>query len=205
MCYYFFSDGQWLQELSTDELYAPWVQQLDAFEGQHYVNGFDHPQVYILTNDPDKPIAKMGWGLLPHWANKNFIRKSTLNAMVETLDEKPSYRSNVRNHCLIPAACFVDWQWLDPKGKVKQKWKIWEKGEDWFTFAGIYSTWTNPDTGEIVPTFTMITREAEGIMREIHNSKLRMPMIVPRSERDLWLAGELEIATHPELEAEKVE
>ncbi|WP_026970242.1 hypothetical protein [Algoriphagus terrigena] len=79
-----FSDRQWLQELSSDELYAPWVQQLDAFEGQHYVNGFAHPQVYILTNDPDKPIAKMGWGLLPHWANKNFIQKSTLNAMVET-------------------------------------------------------------------------------------------------------------------------
>jgi hypothetical protein len=32
-----------------------------------------------------------------------------------------------------------------------------------------------------------------------------MPMIVSKSERDAWLAGELDVATPPELEAETAE
>jgi putative SOS response-associated peptidase YedK len=58
------------------------------------------------------------------------------------------------------------------------------------------------DRREIIPAFTIITREAEGIMRDIHNTKLRMPMIVPKSERDAWFAEELVLASAPELEAE---
>ncbi len=59
MCFYFFSDGQWLAELSTDELYSPWVEQMDAFEGQHYNVGFAHPKLYELSNDPEHPIIQM--------------------------------------------------------------------------------------------------------------------------------------------------
>ncbi|GAB3219265.1 SOS response-associated peptidase [Algoriphagus aestuariicola] len=205
MCFYFFSDDKWLADLSTDELYGPWVKQLDAFEGEHYNIGFAHPRLDVLTNDFEKPIAKMEWGLLPHWSKDKSFQKNTLNARLETLEEKPSFRSYTGNRCLIPAESFVEWQWLDPKGKTKQKYRIREKGEPWFTFAGIYSNWTDPDTGEIIPTFSIVTREAEGIMREIHNTKLRMPMLVSRTERDLWLAGELDVATPPELEAEKAE
>jgi putative SOS response-associated peptidase YedK len=47
-----------------------------------------------------------------------------------------------------------------------------------------------------------LSREAEGIMRDIHNTKLRMAMILPKSERDAWLAEELVVASAPELEAE---
>jgi putative SOS response-associated peptidase YedK len=204
MCFFFYSDSKWLKDLTTDELYAPYVEQLDAFPGEHYNIGFSYPRMNVLSDDPERPIVEMEWGLLPSWAKDKSFQKNTLNARIETLEEKPSFRSYVNNRCLIPAESFVEWQWLDPKGKKKQKYRIRVKGEPWFTFAGIYSKWADPETGELIPTFSIVTREAEGIMQEIHNNKLRMPMIVSPHERDAWLAGELDIATPPELEAEMV-
>jgi putative SOS response-associated peptidase YedK len=205
MCYSFYSSNKWLKDLSVDELYAPSVEQINLFPDEEYNVGFVFPRLQVLTNNAEKPIQEMEWGLLPSWTRDRTLQKNTLNARLETLKEKASFRSYVNNRCLIPADSFVEWQWLDPKGKVKQKYRIRVKGEPWFTFAGIYSNWADPEIGEIIPTFTIITREAEGIMREIHNTKLRMPMIVSRSERDAWLACELDVATPPELEAEKIE
>lgn len=206
MCFFFFYDGQWLKDVSTDELYAPYAKavQVDFWGKPNYLNGFAHPKLPIMSDDPKQPIQEMEWGLLPHWAKDKKFQKNTLNARIETLEEKPSFRSYTGNRCLIPAESFVEWQWLDPKGKQKQKYRIRVKDENWFSFAGLYSVWTDPVTDEEIPTFTIITREAEGIMREIHNNKMRMPMIVNPEERDLWLAGEIDVAQAPELEADPV-
>lgn len=119
MCFYFFSDGVWLKDLSTDELYAPWVKQLDAFEGRHYDIVFSHPKLNVLTNDPEQPIAKMEWGLMPSGSKDKSFQKNTLDARLETLEKKPSFRSYLKNRCLIPAESFVEWRWLNPKGKAK--------------------------------------------------------------------------------------
>lgn len=166
-------------------------------------NGFEHPLAPVITNLHPDHIQMFTWGLLPHWAKDRNFPANTLNARVESLLEKPSYRDSVGNRCLIPATSFTEWQWLDPKGKKKQKWQIWEQGSKIFCFAGLYSIWTDPATGEELPTYTIIMREAEGIMREIHNSALRMPMVVPPSEYNTWLDGSLALATPPELEARK--
>jgi putative SOS response-associated peptidase YedK len=83
---------------------------------------------------------------------------------------------------------FYEWQWLDPKGKAKQQYLITRKDGEPFALAGLWSQWVNP-AGSTVNSYTIITTEARGIMREIHNSKLRMPVILqPDCERD-WLAG----------------
>jgi putative SOS response-associated peptidase YedK len=66
----------------------------------------------------------MEWGLLPTWARDRTFQKNTLNAKLEALEEKASFRSCVHKRCLIPAESFVEWQWLDPKGKVKQNYRI---------------------------------------------------------------------------------
>ena len=118
--------------------------------------------------------------------------------------EKPSFRSYTENRCIILATGFYEWKWLDPKGKQKQKHRIWRKGAGYFAFAGLYSHWLDKSTGELIPTFTIITREAQGIMREIHNTKLRMPVVLLPEEEKLWLSGEIEIPSAPELEAEKI-
>lgn len=73
---------------------------------------------------------------------------------------------------------FFEWQWQDPMGKKKQKYKIAIGQEELFMFAGLWDTWLDVATGELVYTFAVVTTEAQGIMRQIHNTKLRMPLVL---------------------------
>lgn len=152
-------------------------------------NGFSHPQMTVITNEATKTTVLHHWGLIPHWAKDNSIRKYTLNAKVETLDQKPSFRSAKR--CLVLTDGFYEWQWQDSKGKKKQKHLITLTDDGLFAFAGLYDTWVDRRTGEIVNSFAIVTTAAQGIMQEIHNSKLRMPYTLTPNTEVSWLAGDL--------------
>jgi putative SOS response-associated peptidase YedK len=59
------------------------------------------------------------WGLIPNWAKDDSIRKNTLNAKIETIHEKPSFRDVIQHRCLVLIDGFYEWKWLDEKGKHK--------------------------------------------------------------------------------------
>ena len=165
----------------------------------HY-NGFTHPQTPVITNLHPHLIQLFNWGLIPSWSKDKDIQKFTLNAKIETITEKPSFRGNVKNRCLIIADGFFEWQWLDPKGKQKQQYFISLPGEEPFAMAGIYSAWTDKETGEILHTYSIITTEADSFMAEIHNSKKRMPLVLTPANEKLWLQGNnIEEFTNPEI------
>ena len=83
------------------------------------VSGFLHPLLPIQKSQEDK-ITWVSWGLIPAWADQEDIRQHTLNARIETLGEKPSFRDVQHNRCLVLVEGFYECQWLDPKGKRKQ-------------------------------------------------------------------------------------
>lgn len=140
-------------------------------------NGLQHPDTPVITNLEPQSIQLFQWGLIPFWAKDKSIQKNTLNARLETLHEKPSFRKSMQNRCLILADGFFEWQWLDTKGKQKQKYLITLPDESLFAFAGLYNTWVDKETGEIVKTYTIITTAANELMSRIHNTKKRMPVI----------------------------
>ena len=150
-------------------------------------NGFAHPQLPVITAQSPEKIQFYEWGLLPSWAKDKKFQASTLNARFESLHEKPSFRNILNNRCIIPAEAFVEWQWVDPKGKEKIKYLLKIDKNPIFAFAGLWSEWSEPTTGKLFPTFTIITTEANELMARIHNTKKRMPIILlPESEQD-WL------------------
>ncbi|MFM7327808.1 MAG: SOS response-associated peptidase family protein, partial [Bacteroidota bacterium] len=56
-----------------------------------------------------------------------------------------------------------------------------------FSLAGIWSEWEDPQTGSTIGTYSVLTTRANPLMEKIHNSKKRMPVILPAAyERD-WL------------------
>lgn len=153
-------------------------------------NAFEFPQIPVITNKNPNTIQLFNWGLIPKWANNRDIRKNTLNARIETLSEKPSFRSSITKRCLIPADGFYEWQWLDAQGKQKQKYDITLPNGELFAFAGLWSEWIDTTSGEIVHSCTIITTQANELMSEIHNTKKRMPVILqPNFEND-WLQGQ---------------
>lgn len=151
--------------------------------------GFEHPLTPVIKNTNPNVIQPCEWGLIPFWAKDKSIQNSTLNARIETLTLKPSFKAVVKNRCLVLTDGFYEWQWLDPKGKQKQPFEITLPNNMLFAFAGIYSNWTDKATGEIISTFSIVTTEAMGIMAKIHNSKKRMPVILTSQTGDEWLNG----------------
>lgn len=166
------------------------MPESNLFESSDAINGFAFPRTPVVTNKDRDTIKLFQWGLIPFWSKDKNIQKHTLNARVETLHEKPAFRSVYQNRCIIAADGFYEWQWLDDKGKKKQKHLIHIANNDIFTFAGIYSEWVDTETGELIPTYSIVTTEALGIMESIHNSKHRMPIILNPETEQTWLDGE---------------
>jgi len=180
----------------------------DKYKPQLEINGFSFKLNPVILDEDRGHITMANWGLIPFWAKDDKIKKMTLNARIETADQKPAYRGVVKNRCLILADGYYEWQWLDPKGKEKQKYLIMPKDQEVFGFAGFYSDWTNPETNEKITSYTIATTEANELMSEIHNNKKRMPIIIKEKDRNEWLNGkELAQFSFPydvSLEAEKV-
>ena len=153
-------------------------------------NGFQFPQTPVITNKEPNTIQLFQWGLIPFWAKDDSIKKFTLNARIETIAEKPAFKNSINNRCLILADGFFEWQWLDEKGKRKQKYLISLPDNEPFAFAGLWSGWTDKQTGEVIHSYSILTTEANELMSKIHNSKKRMPVIVAKENEQFWLGGE---------------
>lgn len=179
------------QSKSAQELQNRFNAKFDneALFTPNIYNGFQHPKTPVITDKKPDTIQFYNWGLIPFWAKDDSMRKNTLNARIETIHEKAPFRNSVNNRCLILADGFYEWQWLDEKGKQKQKYELALPGNELFAFAGIYSEWTDKSTGEIVNTYTILTTEANELMSKIHNTKKRMPVIVAADNELSWLNG----------------
>ncbi|SDL71834.1 Putative SOS response-associated peptidase YedK [Salinimicrobium catena] len=167
---------------------APFIEP-EAYTPQEEINAFDFSTTPVITDVNPGEIELFHWGLIPHWAKDDKIRKMTLNAKIETAEKKPAFRNAVTNRCLIIADGYYEWQWLDPKGKSKQKHLLEVQDQEIFTFAGIYSSWRNPDTDELINSYSILTTEANELMSEIHNNKKRMPVILHKQDQAKWISG----------------
>lgn len=111
------------------------------------------------------------------------------NARAETLFEKWPWRMLwSHNRCIIPVTGFFEPHRL-PDGKAQYYYTTLKEREI-FSIAGLWDEWTNPQTGEKVLSFVLITTEANAMMRKIHNggsNPFRMPKILTSEQERLWL------------------
>lgn len=136
----------------------------------------------VSEHDGSRVLRLMRWGLIPGWAKDPSIGARMINARSETLAEKPAFRNAFkRRRCLIVADGFYEWQ-KQPGGKVPMF--ITLKDRQPFGFAGLYETWTEPESGASVITCTIVTGPANALIAPIHD---RMPIILPLDAYDLWL------------------
>lgn len=164
------------------------------YQPKDIINGFEFPLLPVLKSDSPEVFEFLNWGLIPHWAKTEDIRKHTLNAKLETLNEVASFREITAQRCVLPVTGFYEWKWLDSRGKRKEKYRIGLNDTAVFGLAGLYSSWENPKSGETVNSFSLLTTSANEIMAEIHNIKKRMPLIMDATQAKLWLKqGKVEL------------
>jgi len=165
----------------------------DKWQRYYHENGFDHNLSPVLVNNGSIDYGNMSWGLIP-WYTKSMeeavmISNKTLNCISEEMFDKPSFRDSLKDgkRCLIPMTGFFEWKWQDSKGKEKTPHYIFLKSQKLFSVAGIWSSWKNKGDDTIAYTYSVLTTKANKLMEEIHNSKKRMPVIIPREFEKDWL------------------
>ena len=163
----------------------------------------EHPIIYKNRDDQALHLRKMQWGCIPFYINdlKKFSKQRTtmINARSERiLADQKSYWHKIRNRrCLIPLNGIYEHRAI--KGwKNKVPYFVQVKDQHLFFLPGLYSVANIPDieTGELIPTwtYTLITRPANDLMKQIHNSgdnKWRMPLFLPFDLSQRWIMEDL--------------
>ena len=121
------------------------------------------------------------WGLWPSWVRDPANFTQIINARIETVLEKPSFRSAVRHRrWLVPASGFFEWK---RDQKPPQPWFASPASGEPVALAALGETWTGPD-GECVDTLALMTQPAVGALAEIHH---RQPVAVRPEDFAAWL------------------
>lgn len=165
------------------------INALNDYEPMEVCSAFEYPKTPIITNEAPTKVQLYNWGLIPSWSDDNSIRNYTLNARIETLAEKKSFKDVIQNRCLIVANGFYEWQWRNKTGSKKEKYLITLPDQELFAFAGIYTQWINFNN-EVINSYAIVTTQANELMSEIHNTKQRMPVILKKQDEQNWLQGE---------------
>ena len=135
--------------LEVENRFKATIEKKEILKPAMDINGFDFGINPVITDENPNLIKHFNWGLIPSWSKDEDIKKRTLNARIETIEEKPSFKNSINKRCLVIANGFYEWQWQDSKGKNKIKYEIGIGNEDLFAFAGIYSQWINQSTGDV--------------------------------------------------------
>lgn len=135
----------------------------------------------VIANNKKDNIQMFRWGLIPYWAKDISISNKLINARAETISEKPSFKNSFKSkRCVIPSDGYFEWR---KEGKLKQPYRIIRKDRNLILFAGIWDSWKD-NNGNIVNSFSIITREANKTLHHIHE---RMPVTIDLEQIEDWL------------------
>ena len=139
------------------------------------------------------------WGLIPSWSNTPTLKYATQNCRSEEAGAKPTFRDAWRQgqRCIIPALSFDE--------------PCWETGKNvWWRFrradglpwglAGLWNTWVDRTTGEVIESYTLLTVNADDhpIMSRMHKPDPKLPpdqqdkrsvVAIEQSDVERWVHG----------------
>lgn len=152
------------------------------------------------------------FGMIAPWAKDTKWSRHTYNARAETVATKPSFRDAWRSEqfgvVLADSFCEPNYE----SGRAV-RWQIKAADGEPFGIASLWQRWTDPSSGIVVVSFTMLTINADGhpVMGRFHrpDDEKRTPLILPQAAIDGWLTATtqsaleaLNLATLPELVCE---
>ncbi|MGA4668590.1 SOS response-associated peptidase [Propionibacteriaceae bacterium Y1923] len=150
-----------------------------------------------------RKLVGLRWGLVPSWAKDPGGAARLINARLETVAEKPSFRKAWQSRrCLVPADGYYEWYASPtaPKGTRKEPFYIHPTGSGapagqagattpLMVMAGLYEFWRDPTKPKGGPqawlsSCCILTTNATDDLGMIHD---RMPVQVLPEHWDAWL------------------
>jgi putative SOS response-associated peptidase YedK len=155
-------------------------------------------EALVITADNARKAQLFRFGMTPSWAKKpmylfnaraegdyNMENDPNYNGAVGIIN-KPSFRKPVRSQrCLVPADAFIEGTTSE---KLDKPYLIYLRERKPFALAGIWDTWGDPATGEIIHSFAIITTVANELLQKVPHH--RSPVILEKSMEQKWLFGE---------------
>lgn len=154
-------------------------------------------EIYIIKEKGEKrgglspQLATASWGMIAPWqkslADARGSQSHAINARSESIHEKPTFRDAFRRtRCLIPVTGYYEWATALGDYPPKQPFYITSESGAPLSIAGIWSSWIS-ETGVLIESASIITREAVGQLVDIHS---RMPVMMGREKWGAWLDSE---------------
>jgi len=123
------------------------------------------PIIKAYTNG--KTLENYDWGLVPSWAKNKKDFRPLINARLETLMEKVSFKNLIQtSRCLVVADGYYEWK---RENKEKTPYYFTRSDRSIIFFAAIYQN----------NQFCIITCEATDNVKEIHH---RVPLILNKEQ-----------------------
>lgn len=201
--------SEYFPDLVHDDQISLNLEAATHIIGHAYGN---HPIIFKdVKGDGKLHTRLMEWGCIPYYVHdeKAFLKQRTsmLNARSERiLEDTKSFWYKIKNRrCLIPVSGIYEHREI-AGWKKKVPYLVTLKDQSTFFLPGLYSVAELADTatGELIKryTFTILTRAANAVMQQIHNSgdnKGRMPLFLPFELSKKWVIEDLDIETYKSL------
>jgi len=150
---------------------------------KEFVKPMDYMPI-LINHQQSIKILTARWGLVPFWAKDDSFSTKTINARLESIHEKPSFKyAYQQRRCLIPSTGFYE---RDKSKKLLyfdlEVNQTLHKASSFKSLAGIYEIWGKNK----LTTFSIITQPANQKMKYFHD---RMPLILEQEAATQWLYG----------------
>ena len=145
--------------------------------GTHYLKLFEWGVIADYMNTPEKVKKSRAW---------------MCNARSDKILDKKSYWYRIRkNRCLMPVTGIYEHRAITG-WKTKVPYHVNLKNEKLFFLPALYNyaPLVNKETGELLGTFSVVTRQANSLMQKIHNADPddpRMPLFLPFEKAVRWI------------------
>jgi putative SOS response-associated peptidase YedK len=171
---------QYLTTINTDWVKTHFGLDLPASVAHDVFPTYPGTIILKSHNTGRTAIGPARFGLIPSWAKDEDFGRKTYNARSETINEKPSYKHawSKRHYALALAEAFYEPCY--ESGKAVRT-KIQQVNCEPMAIASIWDTWTEPETGELIVSFSMLTIEASKhpVMNRCHKPEDEKRTVVP--------------------------
>lgn len=154
---------------------------------------FEKDQDGAPLGEISRELHAARWGLVPRWSKSPSEGAPLINARIETVLEKPSFRDSIaRRRCLIPASGYYEWVVGADGGK--QPYYVNAGDDGMFGFAGIFEWWADPtkpsgDPARWLLSTTILTKPSAPELAHIHE---RNPVFLSANSAASWLDSSIE-------------
>ena len=125
-------------------------------------------------------VRSMRWGLIPTWSKNELYGSKMINARIETVTTKPSFKNLIpKNRCIVLSDGYYEWKQI---GDRKVPFFIQKKGGGLMFFAGLWTFWSM--SSKRIFTYTILTTKAQKGISAIHD---RMPVSFDMSKAEMWI------------------